>query len=374
MEKLNLGIDAKWFFNGPPSGSMVVRNLTEEIIKNNRDRFNIYLLIAKKYQKQAVEYFPSGTKFVFLPNAPNPLSNAFIVPVAALLKNIKVVFYQNFISTWPHKVFKIAYIHDVLFLDYPQYYTRAELFYFRLMKNLANKADMVITISGSEKKRLMTNHVADNKEIAVVYHGVSDAFKPVIYHTDSLIKSIINTYNLPGRYLLFVGRINIRKNLMNLVKALEFLDDKTIKLLIVGEESNMYTELERYINGGELINRIAFTGHVPEEALHVIYACATIFCFPSYAEGFGLPPLEAMKCGVPVVVSGCTAMPEICGDAAVYVDPDNERDIACKINSLLNDSNLYNEKVKKGLNRAHNFVWEKSANQILTLIDEAHVH
>ncbi|RYD86502.1 MAG: glycosyltransferase family 1 protein, partial [Sphingobacteriales bacterium] len=152
-----------------------------------------------------------------------------------------------------------------------------------------------------------------------------------------------------------------------------FLNDKNIPLLIVGEKNNLNAELEQLINETGLSNRITIIGHVPEHDLHMIYACATIFCFPSYAEGFGLPPLEAMKCGVPVITSDRTAMPEVCGDAAVYIDPDNPNDIACKINALLNNPVLYQDKIKKGLDRAADFAWGKSAQQILDIIEEANV-
>lgn len=369
--KINVGIDAKWFFKGPPSGNMVVKNLVNELILNNRDRFNLYLLITGKYRKQAAEYFPAGVKLIQLPDIPNMLSNRFLVPLAALRYNLKAVLFQNFTSTWPGKLLKIAYIHDVLFLDYPEYYTRTELLYFKQMKRLASKANSIIAISESEKNRLIANNFGTESRINIVYHGINDSFKPIANYADDEVSSVVNTYNLPDRYLLFVGRVNIRKNLLNLVKALSYLDDTDIPLLIVGEKNNLNAELERFINEENLCNRITIIGHIPEKDLQLIYARATIFCFPSYAEGFGLPPLEAMKCGVPVVTSDRTAMPEICGDAAAYIDPDNPYDIAIKINSLLNNAVLYRDKVQKGLARATNFAWSKSAQQILTIIEEA---
>jgi glycosyltransferase involved in cell wall biosynthesis len=372
--KINLGIDAKWFFSGPPSGNVVVKNLVNEMIKHNHDRFNLFLLLTSKYSKQATAYFPEGVKLIFLPQIPNLLSNSLLVPIAALRYNLQAVLFQNFTSTWPNKLFKIAYIHDVLFLDYPQYYSAAELLYFKRMKSRALKANHVITISATEKKRLIANNLNDDAHIDVVYHGINDGFKPIVNCDEKVVYATINKYDLPGRYLLFVGRLNIRKNLGNLIKALEFLDDKNIKLLIVGEKSHLQSDLEQFISEKGLAWRITFMGHVPENDLQLIYACATIFCFPSFAEGFGLPPLEAMKCGVPVIVADREAMPEVCADAAVYINPDNPNDIACKINALLNDRQFYNDKVKKGLKRAGDFVWEKSAKQILTLIENAYVH
>jgi glycosyltransferase involved in cell wall biosynthesis len=152
------------------------------------------------------------------------------------------------------------------------------------------------------------------------------------------------------------------------------LDDKAIKLVIVGELGNDITVLKNHITEEGLAHRIIFTGHVPESDLYLIYANATVFCFPSYAEGFGLPPLEAMQCGVPVIVSKRTALPEVCGDAAIYIDPDDAEDIAEKINFLLNDVNLYNKKVTDGINHAKKFSWQISANGILKLIGDAYIN
>ena len=369
-KKINLGIDAKWFFKGPPSGKMVVKNLVDQIILNNRGRFNLFLLINSKFSKQAAEYFPADVNIILLPDVPNLLSNLFLVPVVAFRYKLETVLFQNFTSPWPDKLRKITYIHDVLFLDYPEYYSKPERIYFKQMKRLAVSANRIIAISDSEKKRLLANNFASDARINIVYHGINNGFKPIANCDEVEIQSVINKYSLPGRYLLFVGRVNIRKNLLNLVKALAFLDDVSIPLLVAGEKGVVYAELERYINTEKLINRIIFTGHLPEKDLQLVYACATIFCFPSFAEGFGLPPLEAMKCGVPVVTSNRTAMPEVCGDAAMYIEPDDPYDIASKINALLNNPELYEAQVQKGLHRAADFVWANSANQILTIIEE----
>ena len=370
--KLRVGIDAKWFFEGPPSGNMVVKNLVDEMVKNNKDRFSIYLFINRKFRSQALAHFPADVKLIFLPRVPNLISNLFILPFAALYYGLSIVLFQNFISVWPTGLFKIAYIHDVLFLDYPQYYTKPELFYFRNMKRLAARANMIITISDTEKQRLINNNVVVKNDIAVVYHGINKNFKPLSAYPSDLIDQVKEKYHLPDKYLLFVGRVNTRKNLINLVKAMPLLNDGTIKLVIVGEHNNSNEQLENYIAAEGIADRIIFTGHVPEDDLYLIYAKATVFCFPSYAEGFGLPPLEAMQCGVPVVVSNRTAMPEICGDAGVYINPDDVADISLKINSLLNNKFFYDEKVINGLNHTRGFVWEKAANEILTLINYAY--
>lgn len=350
---------------------MVVCNLVNEMVRNNNDRFEIYLFVTAKHFKQARAVFAGGIHLVRMPKLPNMLANMLVMPVIALRYRLDVLLFQNFGSRWPGKLFKIVYIHDVLFLDYPEYYTRLERYHFKKMKSLATQADMVITISESERQRLIRNQVANRSSIAVVHHGINQDFKPLGQYADEQIQSVLQKYHLPQKYLLYVGRVNVRKNLKNLAKAVSLLHDANLKLVIAGErpENN---GLVHYIQTQYLADKIIFTGHVPEEDLHLIYANATVFCFPSYAEGFGLPPLEAMQCGVPVVVSNRTAMPEVCGEAAIYIDPDDARDIAHKIDALLHDAELYNKKKADGLRHAHRFTWERSANAILTLIENAY--
>jgi glycosyltransferase involved in cell wall biosynthesis len=370
-QKIRLGIDAKWYFDGPPSGHMVVKNLIDEIISADDYRFELYLFLLGKNKAEAKAHFPAHVKLIFLPAIPNLLSNLFLLPVMTLWDNIDVILFQNFGSAWPAKALKIAYIHDVLFLDYPQYYTGSEVTYFKQMIRFAAKADQVITISNCEKLRMQKHGVTAPGNISVVHHGINKNFKPLASYSEDDVIALEAKYNLPQNYLLYVGRVNIRKNLIGLVKALSLLQNFDIKLVIAGERGN-YPELDEYIASKQLRSRIIFTGHVPEADLHLLYARARVFCFPSYAEGFGLPPLEAMQCGVPVVVSDTTAMPEVCGAAALYANPQNEEEIALEIELLLVNPVLYNEKVQQGLAQARKFSWIKAANEILTLITEAY--
>ena len=372
--RIRLGIDAKWYFQGPPSGHMVVKNLVDAIIDNNGDQFQLYLILGKKDKRKAERHFPAAISLIFLADIANLLSNLFLSPFVALTHRLDVILFQNFVSLWPRRLCRIAYIHDVLFLDYPTYYSKGELLYFKNMKYLAKKADKIITISTSEKQRLIDHKIKDGNHIAVVYHGVNEKFKPLSFYPQEIINGVNLKYKLPVRYLLFVGRVNPRKNLTALLKALSLLDDDTIPLVITGENMVGYPELDQLLKTYENRERVIFTGHICEEDLYLVYARATVFCYPSYAEGFGLPPLEAMQCGIPVVVSGLTAMPEICGEAAIYIKPDSSADIAEKINELLNNPEFYKQKVQCGLQRANGFKWKKSATEVLDIISNAYAN
>lgn len=367
--KIKVGIDAKWYFDGPPSGKVVVRNLVDELIKINNNHIELFLIVSSKNIDQAEELFRGKAKLIPVYAKPNLLSNLIIVPFVVKKYNLNFILYQNFANYGKSKWKKIAFVHDVLFLDYPQFYSPVELLYYKPMSLLAKRSDYVITISNSEKTRILKHHIAEDQNTAVVYHGVNDNFMPLDKYNVESIRSIKKRYNLPDKFVLYVGRINIRKNLLNLIRAFIHIDE-SVKLLIVGEREFKNEDIEKCILDNNLLDRISFSGYVPQADLPLIYALAKVFCFPSYAEGFGMPPLEAMKCGVPVVVSDRTSLPEVCGDGAVYIDPDDPMDIAMKTNTLLQDEKYYNLMAGRALAHANHFTWQKSAENILKFIME----
>lgn len=364
---MKLGIDAKWYFSGPPSGQVVVKNLIDEIIEINDSSVELYFFVYSKDFNNAKRIFGLKHHIIKVPNLPNFIANMLYIPAYANRELIDVVLFQNFGSLLNYRFKALVYIHDVLFLDFPQFFSKKELLYFRLMPLLARKANRIITISQSEKNRLLNHIPFSPSKINVVYHGVNSNFKPLDRIDSKEILRIDRLYKLPPRYILYVGRINIRKNLTNLIQAFSQLSDLDICLVIVGKIDSKSLPINSLIRTLDLQNRVIVTGQVPEDDLFKLYARATIFCFPSFAEGFGLPPLEAMQCGVPVAVSNRTCLPEVCGDAALYFDPENVDDIANKITMLLSDQNLYNGFVAKGIKHSSKFSWRLAASEILRL-------
>ncbi|MBC3787412.1 glycosyltransferase family 4 protein [Spirosoma utsteinense] len=365
---VNVGFDAKWYFQGPPSGQVVVKNLVDLLI-NRPLPFMLYLFVDDQYREQAQTLERENVIIVPIRARPNLFSNVFIIPYWIKKLNLDIVFFQNFASLWPVSTKKIVCVLDVLFLDFPEFFTKKELAYFSPMRFLAQRADYLFTISKSEKDRFIKHKLGHDATIGVLYLGINKKFKPLAEYTPERIAEIELKYNLPERYILSVGRINIRKNLINLVKSLPFLKDKAISLVIVGKADHKNVAIAPYIEKYNLQDRIQFTGFVPDEDLYLIYARSTLFCFPSYAEGFGFPPLEAMSCGVPTVVSDRTSLPEICGLAATYVNPDEPEDIADKIDLLLHDDDYYQAKRHLSLLQSADFTWEKATDKIIERIN-----
>ncbi|MBS1505292.1 MAG: glycosyltransferase family 4 protein [Bacteroidetes bacterium] len=361
---MRIGIDAKWYFEGPPSGRRVVRCLTDALIALD-DKNEYFILLNSKHKNRK---FPGSTRknvtccYVWAGN--NLLSNVFVLPYFSSKHKLDVVLYQNFVSPFDSAK-RIAYIHDVLFLSNPEFYTAYERLYFSPLKFLTKRSDRIITVSEEEKRRLLKyGYGNESTKIDVAYHGVDPTFKPIEEYSRETLNQIKVKYNLPEEFLLFVGRLNLRKNIDNLLRAIPHLKNKNIPLVIVGADNWKKSNHIEIIKILGIENRIVFTGAIYDE-LPIVYAMAKIFCFPSFAESFGLPPLEAMASGVPIVVSNTTALPEICGDAGTYVTPDKPEEIANEIDALLADSERQLEYRRKGVERAKKFTWEEAAKAVL---------
>jgi glycosyltransferase involved in cell wall biosynthesis len=170
-----------------------------------------------------------------------------------------------------------------------------------------------------------------------------------------------------------VGRINSRKNIPNLLKAFQSIEDKQIKLILVGKREWKTDDLNSLLDDPSISNRVIFSGSVSNEELSVIYSNAHIFCFPSFEEAFGLPPLEAMASGIPVVVSNSSSLPEVCGDAAIYVNANEPDEIAKAITRLLNDKDLYNEHKQLSVDRAKAFSWTITTQNLIGILEKRYV-
>lgn len=364
---MRIAIDAKWYFRGPISGRTILRNLLPQLFDLHPE-FHWIIFLDKKDRNQEFPFNQENVTIEYVWAGYNLISNVFILPIKYRRLKPDIIVFQTFPSFYK-TLPSITFIHDVLFRDYPQFFTWKERLYFVPLKWLAKKADRVIVTTKFVAHDLIKkNYIQDSKKIDIIPLGVNKDFKPSHQIAKELSNAIKNKYDLPERYLLYVGRLNVRKNIENLLRAIPLLKDETIKLVIVGEADWKTPDLESLLSTEKLTERIIITGRVSDEELSVIYALSYIFCFPSFAEGFGLPPLEAMACGVPVIISNTTSLPEVCGNAGVYIDPTDPTSIAEAIDTLIANENFYLTKKAQGISRAKQFTWENMAQQFLDTI------
>ncbi len=258
-------------------------------------------------------------------------------------------------------------IHDLNFLAYRQFTISSGRWHYAFkIKNYAQKVDAIIADSFSTKNEIMKYLKIPEDKIHVIYLGCSQAFQPLA--ADEKLRTTEEKFKIKGNFILYVGTLEPRKNLKGLIQAYAQTQAKNEFLLVLaGGKGWKYEHIFRLVEKLKLQDRVIFTGYVPEDDLPGLYKRASLFVYPSYYEGFGLPPLEAMACGLPVIVSNSTSLPEVVGDAGVYVDPYDIRQMSATIDTVLSDSDLLETLRRRGPERAKLFSWEKTAIETLKL-------
>ncbi|HKH61200.1 MAG TPA: glycosyltransferase family 1 protein [Flavitalea sp.] len=367
---MKIGIDAKWYFTGPVSTQTVLQNLLPRLFElYPMHEWVIYLDEKDKGLDFPFKQPNITRKYVWANN--NMLSNLFLLPTDAGKEAVDVLVFQTF-PPIVHIVPSIAFIHDVLFRDFPQFFTWKERLYFLPLSWLTRKASRLIATTDYVASNLIKHKYARTKSVIdIVPLAAASEFKPLERHDADILRKVKEKYRLPDKYLLFVGRLNVRKNIENLLKALLLMQSNYIPLIIIGKEDWKTPNLQNLLSHQDLKNRIFIQPNMNNEELAATYAMSTVFCFPSFAEGFGLPPLEAMASGIPVIVSKTTGLKEVCGPAAVFIDPSNAASIAKALDKLLNDAVYYNDKRLLGLKQAAQYNWTESAHAFMQSITNA---
>jgi glycosyltransferase involved in cell wall biosynthesis len=261
--------------------------------------------------------------------------------------------------TYSRAVFTLG---DVTFVSHAQTHSRLNRIYLQLMMpHFLRQADAVIAISRCTLREASQLYSSAAAKGQVIYPAVSAHFRPIA--APSTLKAIRSRYGLPPKFLLFVGTIEPRKNLTTLFEAFKATQVSDVKLVIAGKRGWLYDETFARLRELGLEQRAVFTGFVPDEDLPALYTMAEAFVFPSLYEGFGLPVLEAMACGAPVLCSNTSSLPEVAGDAALLISPGDVRDWAQAIEQITRDATLRADLRQRGLRQAQHFSWEETARQ-----------
>lgn len=271
---------------------------------------------------------------------------------------------------------KVLTVHDLTPYLFPGMYPFAWGFLYRyLLPLILRRVDMVITDSRSAKRDIMEHMGVPETKIRTIYLGVDTERYKVL--PLSYVEPARQKYQLDFPYILYVGNLAPRKNIPTLLKAFHVVSQESrsnYKLVIVGQKAwkdQPIFPIFNTVRALDLQDKVIFLGYVPEEDLPGIYNAASLFVFPSIYEGFGLPPLEAMMCGVPVITSNSSSLPEVIGDAGIMVDPYDSAALAVAINQALTEDSLRTTLIRKGLERAKLFSWQKCAEETVAVYEEA---
>jgi glycosyltransferase involved in cell wall biosynthesis len=281
-----------------------------------------------------------------------------------------VLFVPSHVVPLRHPRRTVVTVHDLGYLEYPQAHTRFSRLYLHLSTLFSGKsARRVIAISETTKRDLVKHYHVPPRKIIVINHGRDSIFAPV--DDEARRAEIAAKYGIQAPYCIHVGTLQPRKNLGLLVEAWDILRggmERPPQLLLAGKRGWLYESLFDMVEARGLTELVRFADYVERDDLPALYSGALALTFPSLYEGFGLPPLEAMSCGTPVIASTATSLPEVVGDAGLLLEPHDPHPWAEAVQRLMLDPALQAELRRKGLERASGFTWERCARQTLQVL------
>ncbi|MBI4232412.1 glycosyltransferase family 4 protein [Candidatus Peregrinibacteria bacterium] len=368
---LRIGLNARYAQRGRTGIENYVINLVDNL--GVIDKENQYLLFQCNYKPQAnipvrenvqsfISRFPTGPLLLRL------FWEHVVLFFEIRKKQVDVFHGPSMVLPLfkPRSCKYVVTILDISNTKYPEAYTFFTRLYLHLFVYLAQKkADKIIVISESTKKDLIEYYKVNPQKIDVTYLAASSEFKPI--SDREKLEEVKAKYNLPDKFILFIGLLNPRKNVRRLILAFQKIMDKapSYHVVIVGKKGWLFDEIFKEVNDQKLEKRVIFTGYVQQEDLPVFYNLASVFAFPSLYEGFGIPILEAMSCGCPVLTSNVSSMPEVAGNAGLLVNPTSVEEIAAGILKLLLDDALRKDFIQKGFVQVRRFSWKKCAHDTL---------
>lgn len=299
--------------------------------------------------------------------------NCFPVKYNHLFKsNADIYHFINFIVPPRVDGKVIVTVYDMVYKTFPE--TMHNSNFKRLEKNLkysVDRADIIITISENSKKEIAEYLKVRPDKIEIVPPGVEfQVYNKEFSKTE--LEKIKEKYNLPEEYVLYLGTLEPRKNIESIIDAFGLYKQKrknNLKLVIAGNKGWMYDSIFKRVKDLNIENEVIFTGYVDEEDKPCIYKMSRIFLFPSLYEGFGMPVLEAMASGVPVITSNTSSLPEVCGDAAVLVEPKDISSICDGIIRLQEDYDFRQQLVEQGFMQCKKFTWERSVEKLIKVYE-----
>jgi len=400
---MKIGVDIRILAKGTRTG---VENYTINLLSRllPLDKSKKYKLFYNGFKKPKLDYpwLKSSNLKIKTLRFPNRIFDLFLrflkfPKIDKVLKGVDVFLSPHFLLTpVSSNVKTIIVFYDLSFVRFPEFFSLPKLFWHKFVypKYQAQKADLIVAISESTKKDLINLYGINPEKIKVIYPGAGNEFKPMERNNPRLLE-VKEKYRLPHNFILYFGTIEPRKNILGLIKAFEQIkeaknlpllqirwqgfegvvkkeeeknvDFSDLKLVIAGSKGWLYKNVFKKAKESRFGKDIIFTGFIEEEDKPYLYNLADVFVYPSFFEGFGLPPLDAMACGVPTIVSNNSSLPEVVGNGAITVDANNIDELSFTIRKVLENRELKDYLTKRGLSRAKKFDWEKTAQEFLNL-------
>lgn len=362
---MKVGIDAHSVGMGAGGNETHYENLIRWLPRV--DPHHQYLFYFSHLDRARIAPYEAGARVrgVALPWRNSALRVALALP-HAIRRDRLDVFHAQYVLPPATRCRALVTIADLAYEHYPEHFPPLQRLRCKLLiPAAARQADHILTVSEFSKRDISVRYGISPDKITVTYHGADKIFVP--QDREQAREAIQRKYGLAGRFLLYVGRVQARKNLERAVEALARLRERGSpqRLVIVGKKDFGAERLMAKVTQLSLENDVVFTGYVPTDDLPHFYGAADAFLFPSLFEGFGLPVVEAMACGVPVITSRGSSLEEVAGDAALLVDPLSVGEIEAAIERMVSDATLRADLSAKGLARSAQFSYESAARIVV---------
>jgi len=365
---LNIGFDASYAFGQRSGTSVYSHNLLTHLSKIDKiNKYIIFPFFEYHFLDNYQQYHPilSSNFKIYLKSFPKLFTSIFwkyLIP--------KLDIFHSTTFTIPEKRISdklVVTIYDTTFYTHPQYHQQANIDHcMKATINAVVQADKIIAISQQTKSDLINYFDCPESKIAVTYMACDEIFYSKVSATS--INTVIKKFNLVKPYIFHLGSLEPRKNTLGLIKAYLLMPDnyqKQFDLVIAGGGGWMNNEIINYINCQNTFNRIKLIGYISTNSLVALLQHASCFAYPSFYEGFGIPCLEAMAAGCPVLTSNTSSLPEVCGNSALYCNPLDVENISENLTSILTQNNT--KKIALGKQLAKNFSWTKCAEETLDI-------
>jgi glycosyltransferase involved in cell wall biosynthesis len=374
---MHIGIDAHAIGAQQGGNETYIRNLIKSLAEiDGENRYTLYIANARAAGQWREEFTTRYRNFgVRLLPPPTPLVRVPVFLAYELFRRPVDVLHVQFTAPPFCRVPVVATIHDLAFERMPETFTRRGSFQLKLtVRSTAKKAARVVTVSEYSRQDLLNIYKLPPEKVVVTYNGIESQFTPFQTAPDEA-ERIRGRYGITRDFLLTVGSLQPRKNLVRLIRTYAKLregnKDFRRQLVIVGRKLWLTHEIFDEVKKQRWAEDVILTGYVADEDLPALYRAAGAFVYPSLFEGFGLPPLEAMACGTPVVTSDVSSLPEITEGAALLIDPNDESALANALIEIVGNARLRAELREKGIAQARKFTWREAAEKTLRLYQES---
>lgn len=358
---MRIGIDARLVYYSQAGIGQYILHLVKGLSKVDRE--NEYVLLQSRKDHTSIVEQPNFRRVSLWTPSHHRLERKSL-NVEIMRLGLDILHSPDFIPPDRPGCRSVITVHDLAFLLYPHFLTKESARYYGHIDQAVRWTDHIVAVSQNTKRDTIQHLGVPEDKITVVYEAANPIFRPI--DRAEAREHVRQRHGVDGRFLLFVSTIEPRKNVPTLLRAVRQLLDcykEDVHLVLAGGKGWLSEDAFALVEQLKLESRVHFVGRVSSEDLLYLYNAAELLTHPAFYEGFGLPPLEAMACGLPVIVSNVASLPEVVGDAGLLVDPNNVDELTVSMWRVLSDPEIGREMRVKGLRQAARFSWERAATE-----------